>query len=441
MKRDRMAPTRLPFTIIDETFVHADDPSEPVTVHIEARVAGPLDGRRLRDAVGRALARHPLARARLEPWTDDAVGYEWIVDEEPQVDPVRTESVGRDVDLDRLRSELSSVPLNLFESPPLRVRHLAHPDGDVVMVSIHHSASDGMGALRLLQSILRGYADVDDPMPDIDPAEARRLVVPAAPPSLDEQLHSGRMELQRLTRLTALPARLTPDGETTRPGYGFRTLRVPLAPIVSAPLREVTGATVNDLLIAAASLAAGRWIEEHGAAAGRVAVQMPINARPAAWSRETVANLVTGDSVSTSAAERADPAHCLTAVAGWTEAVKKRGPGPALAALDRMPRFAVAGRRAATKWARRNTGRLAETLVLSNLGRIPDDFVVGDGAGPTEVVFSPPAPMPYGLGIGAVALGDELVLALRHRWTLWSTAADDRFATILREELDRLTSR
>lgn len=46
--------------------------------------------------------------------------------------------------------------------------------------------------------------------------------------------------------------------------------------------------------------------------------------------------------------------------------------------------------------------------------------------------------MPFGLGLGAVALGDDLVVTLRHRWTLWSSEAIAAFAVILREELDLL---
>ncbi len=105
-----------------------------------------------------------------------------------------------------------------------------------------------------------------------------------------------------------------------------------------------------------------------------------------------------------------------------------------------MPTFAVAGRRAATQWAMRTGGAIAETLVLSNLGRIPTDFVEGDHLSLTDVFFSPPAPMPLGLGLGAAALGDRLLLTLRHRWTLWSSDANDRFAAILRDELEQLTT-
>ena len=435
-----MGATKLPFSIVDETFVHTDDRAEPVTVQIEAQVTGALDDDRLRRAVDTAMRHHPLSRARLEPWTDETLAYEWIIDDEPQADPLRTRPADADTDLDAVRSDFYSEPLTLFESPPLRVLHVPRPDGDRVMVSIHHSASDGMGALRWLQSLLRALADADDPLPDFDLVEARRLAVPASGPTLGDRVRTGRLELQRLTRLGPLPARLSSDGETTHPGYGFTTMRLPLAPIVTAPLREATGATVNDVLIAAASLTAGRWIADHGGRADRVVVHMPINARPAEWSREVVANMVIADTASTTARERSGAESCLRAVAGWTEAVKQRGPGPAVAVLHSLPKFPVAGRRAATQWAKRAGGALADTLVLSNLGRIPGDFVEGEGLELAEVCFSPPAPMPYGLGIGAAALGDKLVLTLRHRWALWSSSAAGQFGQLLAEELDWLSS-
>ncbi|MGI9601886.1 MAG: hypothetical protein ACR2QE_08375 [Acidimicrobiales bacterium] len=432
--------TRLPFTIIDETFVHADDPAQPVTVQIEARAAGPLDRQRVAHAVQAALRVHPLARARQLPWSDGAVEYEWLIDDEAQVDPLALVTTDEGDDLDVLRADFYSRPLSLFESPPLRVRHVEHPDGDLIMVSVHHSAADGMGAIRFLQSVCRAYTGADDTTPDFDPAQARQLAVPTEPPGWSDRLHSGRMELQRLTRLGSLPARLAEHHPDSRAGYGFRTLRLPLEPIVSAPLRRSTGATVNDVLIAAAARAAGRWNNEHGDTASRVAVQMPINARPVAWSREMMANLVTGDSVSVNAADRASAEDCLRVVAGWTEAVKKRGPGPALAAMNNMPKFAVSGRRAATQWAMRAGRALAETLVLSNLGRVPDEFTGSESFRLTDVVFSPPAAMPFGLGVGAVALDDHLTLTLRHRWTLWDTAGNDRFAEILVDEIDQLTT-
>jgi NRPS condensation-like uncharacterized protein len=361
-----------------------------------------------------------------------------LIDAEPQIEPVRAANIGDETNLDEVRAEFYSTPLSLFESPPFRVRHVQDPGGDWVMISIHHSASDGMGALRLLQSICREYAGDNDPTPDFDAVEARKLALQDTRPTLAKWLQTGRMELERLTRFGSLPARLTPQDETSEPGYGVRTLMLPLSPIVSAPLRLATGATVNDVLVSAAARAAGRWIEEHGKAADRVSVFMPINARPAGWSREIVANLVVGDIVSTTSRSRASAKQCLSAVAGWTDAVKNRGPGPALAALSKIRPFDVAGRRAATRFVMNSGARLADTLILSNLGLVSDDFVGGDGLQLSEVYFSPPSAMPCGLGLGAVALRDKLLLTLRYGRALWSSAAADHFSFILRDELDQL---
>lgn len=436
-----MSTSRLPFNIIDEGFAHADDAAEPLTVQIEARSNGHLDVDRLHRAVVDALGRHPLARARMEPWVDDQLGYEWIVDDATQIDPFRSVATTPGDRLDDVRAEFYSRPLSLFESPPLRVLHVEHPDGDCVMVSIHHSASDGMGALRFLQSICRAYAGTDDPDSGVDPEAARMLAVPTDPPSLDDSFHRAKMDFQRLVRQGALPARLSPSGATTKPGYGVVTRTVAVGPLVAAPLRAATGASVNDLLLTATSCAAGRWIEQEGDRADRVSIQMPMNARPAEWSRDVVANLVTVDAVSTSSAERQDVEACLRAVANWTEAVKRQGSGPALVALAAVPRSGVLGRRMVAQWAIQAGAAFAETLVLSNLGRIPDDFADtgtdAKGLDLAAVHFSPPAPMPLGLGIGAAATGDQLVLTLRHRWALWSDEAAQQFADLLLEELNR----
>lgn len=296
-------PTVIPFNIIDEGYSHGDDPVEPLTVHIEVRAVESLDDARLDAAVLAALALHPLARARMAPWIDDETGYRWFVDAEPQINPFRSIAATAS-ELDDVRAEFYSRPLSLFESPPLCVQHVAVEGGDVIMLSVHHAAADGMGSLRLLRSICRAYAGLDDPQPDLGPAEARALVVPTDPPSWSEQIHSSQMEMQRLARLGSLPARLAPVEQTSHSGYGFKTASVALGPILDSPLRQELGASVNDVLIAAASLAAGRWNLEHGADASRVVVLMPMNARPAEWNRDVVANLVVADSVSTNSVER-----------------------------------------------------------------------------------------------------------------------------------------
>ena len=429
---------QIPFNILDEGFTHGDDPTQPPTVQIEARVAGCFDDERLRQAMGVALGRHPMARARLEPWTDETVTYEWLIDDVPQVDPMGVVAAVSDVDVYRIRSELQSHPVSIFESPPLRARLVHREGGDSLMLAIHHAASDGMGALRLLQSVLRAYANVDDPQPPSDPLEVHQLPVPELELSTTQLWHAARMEFERFTRMGSFPERLSPDGATARAGYGIQSIQLPLVPITRAPLRTELGASVNDLLIAAATLACARWIEAHGAEPDRVTVTMPINARPAEWRNEFVGNFVTADVVSTSHEERATARDCLASVAGWTDKVKRVGPGPALAALAAIPAGPVSGRRAFAQWASQAGAQFADTTVLSNLGRVNNEWLGTDQLEIMELWFSPPTTLPTGLSIGAIATTDRLFLSLRHSWRLWSSEATARFADALVTALDEI---
>lgn len=435
-----MAVERIPFNLIDESFVNLDDPAQPVTVQMEVSFGTDLDEDRLREAARTALGVHPLARARLEPLGSDASAYEWLIDPEPQVEAFRSLSAVDDAEMDVARGELQSQPLSLFESPPLRMQLARHPGGDdVLMLSIHHAACDGMGALRLLQSVARAYVGDPDPIPEIDPSEAHALAVPEKRSWTDHAKTLG-VEVQRMGRMGSRPARLSPDGAADKAGYGIQTRALALGPIASSQLRKKVGATINDLLIAALALTAGRWIDEHEEEpAGRVSVTMPINARPPAWSREVVRNLVVGDQVSTTRAEREDPEACLRAVAGWTEAVKSRGPAALLSALGSQPPGRASTRRTMTRWAVRLGGAMADTLVLSNLGRLPDGWSDAEELPVRGLWFSPPATMPQGLGIGAAAVDDRLCLTFRHHWALWSSDAAGRFATMLDEQLAELS--
>src|SRR5207245_336754 len=72
-----------------EMFMHLATPTHPLLVHLEVRVDGSLDEERLRAAVLAAIGKHPLARARLQPWSADDKTYVWHVEDQVQLDPVR----------------------------------------------------------------------------------------------------------------------------------------------------------------------------------------------------------------------------------------------------------------------------------------------------------------------------------------------------------------
>ena len=190
------------------------------------------------------------------------------------------------------------------------------------------------------------------------------------------------------------------------------------------------------LLLAAVHRSIDRWNRELGKRAGRVSIGMPVNARPEAWSHEFVGNLITSEMVSTLANQRQSAESCLTAVAGWTAAMKRRGSGAMLAAQSRGWGGRVSQRRAFSPVLRVFAGLMSGTAAVSNLGSVPPDWVDGDGFPVRELWFSPPA---FGadLGVGAVSMGEHPPPhpPLRSRPVLRHAAATE-YAALLRNEID-----
>lgn len=429
-----MPATRLPFTIMDELQVHSNTPLEPTTVQLEVFFDDRVDADRLRTAIRDAAAVHPMARARLEP-SDGAGPLYWRIDREPELDPLRVVAGGPTL-IARRRDDFFSRPIPLHESPPFRALLARTADSESLMLSVHHAAADGIGSVRLLQSVLRAYGGNRDPRPRLGPARARQKVAELEPPGTADLLEVGRTEWQRMRRAGGRVSALSPDGAEERPGYGFRALTVDVNALARAPIRAAAQATINDLLIAASSMAASSWIEQHGGEADRISVAMPMNARPRSWVNDVVANIVSGESVSVPRGHRTDLLRCVTEIARWTTALKTRPTGMSLFSLAQVPDRGVSMRRTAI----RANDKLrmfnpVGTLVLSNLGRV--DFPTPADGDPAieSVSFSPPAAMPCGLGIGAASVGETLTLTVRHRWALWSGAAARAFARLLQSQI------
>jgi NRPS condensation-like uncharacterized protein len=81
-------------------------------------------------------------------------------------------------------------------------------------------------------------------------------------------------------------------------------------------------------------------------------------------------------------------------------------------------------------------GRLVDTAVLSNLGRLERVPRLGGTAGTVkDVWFSPPGRMPLEASLGAVTYNDELFLCLRYRHALFDAVGAAGFASVLRDVL------
>jgi NRPS condensation-like uncharacterized protein len=392
-------PSEIPLNVIDDMFALSESADEPWSVHVEARVAGTLDETRLSRAISSALAKHPLARARLVEHQKKLL---WSVDAEPTLQVLSACETQNDTQLDAVRAEFLSTVIPLAASPPLRARLVRRDLGDHLILSAHHAACDGMGALRLMQSIARAALD----------------------------------GIERFRDALTPATRVAPHGKTGRGGYGVHVRAMPLAPVVQSEARRSAGATVNDVLVAAVHRAVERWNDLHEVASDRLSVAVPINARGRHQQPALVGNFALADTVSTRRSDRTSVTRTLTTVHRQTQRFKDAGAPFAdlVAGAAGWPTWLA--RRAPWIFGARGSDGVGDCAVLSNLGRADAVQSFGADLPVTGFWFSPPIADPISVALGVASSDDSLFLTLRFRWSRLDEAAARQFMDLIVEQMN-----
>lgn len=428
--------TSVPLTVVDEAVHLLDSPWDPWSIQVEVGVEGRLEADRLRRALGAAVARHPMARARLAPARHRERQLRWELGRDADVDPLKVVDCPDGEALADLRADFHSLQVPLVESPPLRARLVHRPGGDLLALNVNHTAFDGFGALRLLRSVGRAYRGAPDTPDPVTLADARDLPRHLRAPGATARARRWVALGQKLADLARPPVALASVGAHDRPGYGFHHVEVDV-PTTSAIVDPTLVGTVNDRLLAALHLAADRWNRHHGGSPGRIGVLVPVNLRPPTWRHEVVTNFVLQARVASGPRERRSTRPLLEAVARRSARVRAGSGAALMEVLNLSPRLPLWAKRPlpALLWL---TGqRFVDTAVLSNLGHVadPPHFGPGPGAG-TEIWFSAPARMPCGLSLGAATAGGRLRLVFRYRTALFDGAAASGFAARYLAALD-----
>lgn len=206
--REHEVPAPLALSAVDEMIMHLQDARSPWNVQVELAVEGRLDEARLHQAVLACTRRHPLARARLAPWRRSDRTYWWRFAEEADVCPVRLARCVDEAAVEELRRQLHGERIDLGTSPGFRVVLARCPTRDLVLLSVNHVVADGVGALRLMQSIGRAYRAVDDPLDPSPLHEARDLQALLAPDEHTERRPRRWEIVRRVREALDPPARL-----------------------------------------------------------------------------------------------------------------------------------------------------------------------------------------------------------------------------------------
>ena len=425
--------TTTALNLLDELYLNLDREREPWTVHYELELRQRLDPERLVDAIRAAAARHPLARARLASWRFQDRDYFWEIADELEHVPLCVVVCENGAMLESAREQLFGASPSLLTAPPFAIVLARGVTGDALMMNLHHAAGDGISAARLMLSIIRAYAGLDDPIPPVDPLAVRDVRVLAAARTGQESCARLAVLSTGAWRRLVPPARVARDGGDNRPAYGFERFCLSVEESRTLFERRPQRTTVNDLLLGGLAVAIGRWNLEHGLRGRPIALSMPVNLRPPEWREEVVSNFAAWTTVWVSPRPGEDLGAVVSSVGASTRAIKRGRLGGVAVDLLRVPGKLIIAAKRWLQYVKVWVGNAAvDTASLSNLGNfnsLPPEF------GHAAVWFSPPGQMPLGVSIGAVTVNGRLHVALRYRHPQFDPAGARRFIELYRNVL------
>lgn len=245
-------------------------PAHPMTHAVILRCSGTLDHDAFLTALERAVARHPLLRARIEGRRTGPA--RWV---RAPAGPPACDVAGAGEPL-RLRE---SADIDLERESGLRVWVRDGHGGAVIRLEFHHACCDGVGATRFIDDVLVGYDHLvagrsgDPPWP------------PLAPGLLPRRADFGMSPLGRVLRLPLdfwgvvigyllfIVPRPTPIAAPHEPALDAADLALVPEPVVHTFSAADTGrllaaaraarVTVNDLLLRDFFLGLAGWNWEH----------------------------------------------------------------------------------------------------------------------------------------------------------------------------------
>lgn len=434
-------PLSLPLTTLDESLLLLQETRASWNVQFELGTDHCVDEAGLRQAVLACCRRHPLVRARLAPSPRGETSHRWDFADDVDLDPLRVADCPDSAALDRLRTELYTPPIPLDTTPGFRVVLAQRPGGDLVLLSASHIVADGVGALRLMQTIVRAYRGEPDPPDPVPLAQARDLGSFLSPKTRSEKWARQLEGLRRIREALDPPSRIAVVGGTDRDGFGFVFRTLDIGETTTPGLTQrAPGTTINDVLVAGLHLTVQFWNAKRDMPTGRVGVMMPVNVRPAGRVWEVVSNLTSNVTVSTVPDDRVDLATATAAVAEQTYQMRRNDRAYGLHdLLEGTKKAPLAVKRAVPRLVHLTGDRFVDTAMLSNLGRIPEPPILATkpGSGPPELWFSPPCDPACSVSLGVATSGARLSLVTRYRYEQFDADAAGEFTDLLIAQLSK----
>ena len=250
-------------------------PGYPMCFFVETHLSGDLSLQRLRTAIEDAAQRHPRLRSCAQYSTH---GWQWsLSNQTPQI-----------VQLEHTPNKESEAiafrPFNIRQEPG--IRFVVIPESKQqwsIILQVHHSVCDGLGALDFLGDIWSLY---HGSQPSDFQTHSRTNNIQTHSENDGHQNIKGDHQQTRETIAFATfrPSRITSSNSAKNIPHGrkpFQSFTLPATTVKSLRKRaSQSGATTNDIIVAASFLAIHKWNSRQGKAGKRIRITMPVNLRP-----------------------------------------------------------------------------------------------------------------------------------------------------------------
>ena len=426
----------VPFTVLEEAVYNIEQTFTPWNIQLELETSERLDTDRLDSAVRTACAVHPLARARKRPASTLDTDYVWEIPDDPDAPSVTERTDGTPVSA--ARSQFYAEPFDLEGEPPFRLLVFrGEGAGDRLCLSVSHTPADGIGTLRLLRTICRAYRG-EVPADGIPLAVSRQLVDEIRPSALSDRVQLLGAATSHLGKLFDRPSRLASDSTAEQSGWGFVHRQLDETLFERVIENRSAGTSVNDVLLTAAHLTVDAWNGNHGDSADKISLLMPVNLRPEEWFYDVFGMYTLFESIVTRPTHRDDPRAAVEEVRAQTTAIKREQRAAALLeSLSLVPCVTPVGIKRRSPELLGGPGEnLVDTVMLSNLGRIPE--LAGIGEAEPTVWFSPPSWQLTPVSVGVVTAGGTMQFVFRYMYSVLDDAAAVEFAECFERQLRRL---
>lgn len=305
-KRERM-------TSVDSAWLHMEDPTNLMMITGVLLFDEPLELAAVKDVIEtRLLAKFGRFKQRIVTegllrkvtyWEDDA-----HFDLDAHLHHIALPAPGDDTALQELVSDLMSMPLDY--NKPLWQFHLVdnYRGGSALISRLHHAIADGIALMRVLLSLTDDQPDIPFAEPELEDSDGRsplesvsrqmRTALKVTQKAAELLIQEGLELWQKPAETAADLARLSIGGAAAlgkalllpadnptvfKGALGVRKLATWSPPLPLARVKaigQVTGGTVNDVLLTAMTGALRRYLLERGDLVESVRAFVPVNIRP-----------------------------------------------------------------------------------------------------------------------------------------------------------------